>query len=86
MIKNFLLLFALGWAGLSNSQEFVPKKESIEDSQKFKLDKGVKEIVNKRSLAGSKIKKNKLHTEDAQEETNYSGDLDSEVRYWEYSE
>jgi len=85
MFKLILFLVFTAWAGLSFSKEMVAK-ENLDDAKFFKLDKGVKDTLNKRSLAGEKIKKNKNKSnQDAQEEFN-SEDFDSEVRYWEYSE
>jgi hypothetical protein len=87
MFKKILVLIVMAWAGLTYSYEFAPKKETLEDSENYKLDKGIKEIINQRSLAGSKIKKNKLkEDEEAWKDKANSDELDSEVRFWEYSE
>jgi hypothetical protein len=84
MIKNLILLIFICWAGFSYSNDSI-KKTDLEDSQHFKLDKGIEETTNQRSLAGSKIKKNKLN-EDNFEKDAKSDEAESEVRFWEYSE
>jgi len=85
MSKLFLLFILSTWAGVTLSKEMVAK-ENLDEAHLYKLDKGIKEAVNKRSLAGEKIKKNKNKPNQDENDEFNSEDFDSEVRYWEYSE
>jgi len=85
MIKNILLLLAFIWVGQTMAQGIVAK-ETIEEAQTFKLEKAQKDIDAQRSVAGEKIKKAKKSEEAKLEKDDFNDELDSEVRYWEYSE
>lgn len=84
MIKNILLLGLLTWVTISFAKQPVVH-ESIAEAESFKVEKPVEEQEAQRSLAGSKIKKQKKFQDDAQNVVPTS-ESDSEVRYWQYSE
>ncbi|HXH32360.1 MAG TPA: hypothetical protein VNJ01_16285 [Bacteriovoracaceae bacterium] len=82
MLKNLFLLVMLSWVSFTYAKPFVAG-ESIKEAQSFRVEKHTKEPQAKRSLAGSKIKKNKNN--DQGQDTSVE-ESSSEVRYWEYSE
>jgi hypothetical protein len=84
MMKNLLIFGFISMSAFCYSEVTVETAD-LEDSQTYKVDKGVEEMVNERSLAGSKIKKNKLQENDLNESSEPI-ERDAEVRYWEYSE
>lgn len=89
MVKNFVLLGLLTWVSFSYAKhphhDVVMAKESIAEAETYKVEKAAPEQEAQRSVAGSKIKKNKgANTDGAVAEL--PSDSDSEVRYWQYSE
>ncbi len=85
MIKNILLLVAFIWVGQTMAESNIAK-ETIEEAETFKLEKAQKDIDAQRSVAGEKIKKAKKSEEPRLGKDDFTDELDSEVRYWEYSE
>jgi hypothetical protein len=80
MMKNLILLAALAWVSTSYAKPVVVQ-ESMKDVDGFKVEKPVEE--RKREVAGGKFNKKKA-AEKAEESSD--SDVDSEVRYWQYSE
>ncbi len=86
MIKNIMLLALMTWVATSYAKTKVAK-ESLADAHGFKVERPAKESTAVRSLAGSKIKKNKKkNVEEVQKIEESTDGSDSEVRYWKYSE
>jgi hypothetical protein len=56
------------------------------DAEKYKVEKAVEEQSAQRSVAGSKIKKKKGKGVGDEPVKSEPTELDSEVRYWQYSE
>lgn len=86
MLKNLILLVVLTWVSFSHAKkEPTIAHDSINDAEAYKVERPVEEQEAKRSVAGSKIKKQSSapNRESKKEETNSP---DSEVRYWQYSE
>jgi hypothetical protein len=84
MIKNMMLLGALGWMTVSYAMHPVAQ-EHMGDAEKFKLDSAVEEQDAQRSVAGERIKKQKKSHPQQLKQT-AKDEHDSEVRYWQYSE
>ncbi len=84
MFKNLFLLALLCWVCVSHAKEPIVR-ESMSDSESFKVEKGVEEQEAQRSVAGEKIKKKKVQEKDSWK-TSPTGEPDSEVRYWQYQE
>ena len=85
MVKNFILLGLLTWVSFSFARKdnFVVH-DSISEAESYKVEKAAPEQEAKRSVAGSKIKKKSKNL--PAEENKEANEIDSEVRYWEYSE
>ena len=86
MLKNLILLVVLTWVSLSHAKKDPTiAHDSMSDAEAYKVERPVEEQEAKRSVAGSKIKKQSSvpNRESKKEETNSP---DSEVRYWQYSE
>ncbi len=87
MVKNLILLAFLTWVTTSYAkQDHSIVHDSMIDAEKYKVEKAVEEQSAKRSLAGSKIKKKKLSVPSDESSKPETSELDSEVRYWQYSE
>jgi len=86
MIKNLLILGLMAWVTTAMAGAPHIAQEHMREAEAFKVEKPQKaEAHYGRSLAGSKIKKQKpQETKDAPE--SQSSELDSEVQYWQYSE
>ncbi len=87
MVKNFVLLGLLTWVSFSYAKQphhDVVAKESMAEAEIYKVEKAAPEQEAQRSVAGSKIKKNKHGDGDGAVEL--PSESDSEVRYWQYSE
>jgi hypothetical protein len=82
MMKNLILLAALAWVSFSYAKTPVAQ-ENMKDVETFKVEKPEQEV--KREVAGGKFKKKEVQKSDASESES-SGESDSEVRYWQYSE
>ncbi len=89
MVKNFVLLGLLTWVSFSYAKhphhEGFVARENMAEAETYKVEKAAPEQEAQRSVAGSKIKKNKDAKGDGAV-ANLPGDSDSEVRYWQYSE
>lgn len=86
MRKNLLVLIVLTWVSFSYAKDHVVAHDTIDEAESYKIESAVKEQEIKRGLAGSKIKKKKLNPEKDESSKETTTDLDSEVRYWQYSE
>ena len=82
-MKNVILLGLLTMISLSYAKEPI-EQESMEEAEKFKIEKAVKEKTAGRTFAGDKAKKEVPGSEVSKDEI-VTGD-DSEVRFWRYSE
>jgi hypothetical protein len=89
MVKNFVLLALLTWVSFSFAKnphhEGMVAKENMAEAETYKVEKAAPEQEAQRSVAGSKIKKNKNAKGDGAV-VDLPSDSDSEVRYWQYSE
>ncbi len=87
MVKNFVLLGLLTWVSFSYAKHphHDVAKESLAEAETYKVEKAAPEQEAQRSVAGSKIKKNKAAKGDGAV-VDLPTDSDSEVRYWQYSE
>jgi hypothetical protein len=79
MMKNLILLAALGWVCTSYAKPVVVQ-ESTKDEDSFKIEKPVEEV--KREVAGGKFKQKSPEKQEDSKEL----ETDSDVRYWQYSE
>jgi hypothetical protein len=88
MLKNLLILGLMTWMSLSYAKGDAVVRDSIGDAESYKVEKPVTEQEAKRSLAGSKIKKKKVSEVqgDAPQKNEEESQLDTEIRYWQYSE
>lgn len=86
MIKNFLILGLMTWVATAMAGAPHVAQEHMNEAEAFRVEKPQKAEAQKgRSLAGSKIKKQKAQEhKDAPE--SHPSELDSEVQYWQYSE
>ena len=87
MVKNVFLLVLLTWVSLSYAKDSAHEiaHESLADAEAYKVEKPSKEQEATRSLAGSKIKKQKTESKGDGAKVPAT-ESDSEVRYWQYSE
>jgi hypothetical protein len=85
MLKNFFLLGLLTWVSFTFAKAPHIARESMGDAESYKVEKSVEEQEAQRSVAGAKIKKKKVKNTDP-EKSESSNELDSDVRYWQYSE
>lgn len=86
MMKNLILLGLLTWVSFTYAKHPVAQ-ESMGEAESYKVDSPVKEQKAGRTFAGDKAKKErKLATDGAAQDEVSTGDSDSEVRYWRYSE
>lgn len=83
MLKNLFLLGLMTWATMSYARPIVAH-ESMSEAESFKVETAAPEQEAQRSVAGSKIKKQKHKATEEVKDTAES--TDSEVRYWQYSE
>ncbi len=95
MVKNLFILALFSWVSLSHA--FVAK-ESLSEAEGYQLHKTESEPEAQRSVAGSKIKKQRLNREEspsssaspapapADSSAIVEDSEGSEVRYWQYSE
>ncbi len=95
MMKNLFILALFTWVGLTHA---YVAKESLSDAEGYQLQKVESEPEAQRSVAGSKIKKQRLNRNDAPSNSvspvppaaDSSAIVEesegSEVRYWQYSE
>jgi len=87
MGKKLLVLIALmALMSFAYAKDHVVAHDTIDDAKAYRVHGAVKEQEAKRSLAGSKIKKKKVNPNTEEESKEVTTDLDSEVRYWKYSE
>ena len=87
MIKNLILLALLSWVTVTYAKkDHSIVHDSMVDAEKYKVEKAVEEQSAQRSVAGSKIKKKKLKAGGDEPTKSETTELDSEVRYWQYSE
>ncbi len=87
MIKNLILLGLLTWVTVSHAKkDHSVVQESMTEAERFKVEKPVEEQSAQRSVAGSKIKKKKIRTNGDEALKPEASEIDSEVRYWQYSE
>lgn len=82
-MKNVILLGLLTIVTLAYAKEPV-EHETLDEAEKFKVEKAVKEKSAGRTFAGDKAKKEVPGSEVSKDEI-VTGD-DSEVRFWRYSE
>jgi hypothetical protein len=86
MLKNIFLLGLLTWLTVSYAKGPVVIRETVVDAERYKLEKPTRELEATRSVAGSKIKKQKKELKSDAAQKNDLNESDSEVRYWQYSE
>jgi hypothetical protein len=83
MLKNLFLLALMTWGTMSYARPIIAH-ESMSEAENFKVEAAAPEHAAQRSLAGSKIKKQKPQAKEEVKDSVES--TDSEVRYWQYSE
>lgn len=86
MMKNLLLLGLLSWVSFVYARpDYSIVRESMMEAQSYKVEKPVQEQEATRAVAGSKIKKSRTGVQQ-EEHAKEEQPIDSEVRYWQYSE
>jgi hypothetical protein len=86
MMKNLFLLALLAWVSFSHAEHHGIARGSLHEAESYKVEKPVVEQDAQRSVAGEKLKKKKKFEDHPEKEITPTGDSDSEVRYWQYSE
>lgn len=87
MVKNLMVLGLLAWVSFSYAKpDHSVARDSMADAEAYKVEKPVAEQEATRGVAGSKIKKKKAAVKGDEPSKEESTDVDSEVRYWQYSE
>ena len=81
-MKNIVLLIALAFVTITYAKDPI-ERDSLADSENFKVEKAVQEKTAERKISGAKAKKEKKEAVLKDEESTTE---DSDVHYWKYSE